>query len=203
MTEVLRTLSEIRATATKAARGAGFDWGMAEEAGLAARVLESRGLPGVRVLARLLNGRACCDRVLGTGARNGMWEMVALSDRLPFPEEAMPTGPVAAPLLLAAPLILFARERGLAFTLAWDGAMLRCTPEGVTAHGAVGAETAERVSLEPSPDGHTEPCPIDWRSRAVRLCDWDRLEHLAARTLVPETAASRARGAGPADAAAD
>ena len=203
MTEVLRTLSEIRATATKAARGAGFDWGMAEEAGLAARVLESRGLPGVRVLARLLGGSCRCDRVLGTGARNGLWEMVGLSDRLPFPEEAVPDGPVAAPLLLAAPLILFAREQDTAFTLGWDGAMLRCTPEGVIAQGAVDADVARTVSLERSLGGHARTCRTDWRSRGVPVADWERLEHLAARTLVPETAASRARGAGPADLAAD
>jgi hypothetical protein len=90
MIHVSRTLSEIRATATKAARGAGHDWGMAEEAGLATRVLESHDLPGVHVLARLLSGA-------GGAAQCGLRAMAALSDRLPFPDDAIPEGPVAGP----------------------------------------------------------------------------------------------------------
>jgi hypothetical protein len=83
MIHVSRTLSEIRATATKAARGAGHDWGMAEEAGVATRVLESHDLPGVHVLARLLSGA-------GGAAQCGLRAMAALSDRLPFPTTPSP-----------------------------------------------------------------------------------------------------------------
>ncbi len=203
VTGVSRTLSEIRATCTKAARGAGCDWGMAEEAGLAARILESHDLPGVRVLARLLSEGAGCTSCRVAGSACGLRALAALSDRLPFLDDALPCGPVRAPLLLAAPVILLAREQGAAYTLAWEGAVLRCTPEGVSAKGNVDAPRAASVSLEPAPGSPATPRAPDWRGRGVAAGDWDTLERLAARTLVPETEASRARGAGPAAAATD
>lgn len=203
VTEVSRTLSEIRATCTKAARGAGCDWGMAEEAGLAARLLESHDLPGVSVLARLLSEEAGCVSCRAAGSACGLRALAVLSDRLPFLDDALPYGPVRAPLLLAAPVILLAREQGAAYTLSWEGAVLRCTQEGVSAEGAVDAPRAASVSLEAAPGSPARPRTPDWRSRSIAESDWDMLERLAARTLVPETEASRARGAGPADAAAD
>ncbi len=201
--DVSRTLSEIRATATKAARGAGYDWGMAEEAGLAARVLESHDLPGVRVLAHLLAGSNGGERTRENGATCGLWAMAALSDRLPFPDDAIPTGTVAGPLMLAAPLILFARQHAVGFTLRWNGATLRCGPDGVDAKGAVDANAARGLVLEPSPGEIAATRKPDWRSRIVDATDWDVLDSFAARTLVPETAASRAMGAGPAHTSPD
>jgi hypothetical protein len=203
VTEVSRTLSEIRATCTKAARGAGCDWGMAEEAGLAARLLESHDLPGVRVLSRLLSVGTGCASCRKASSACGLQALAALSDRLPFLDDALPDGPVRAPLLLAAPVILLAREQGAAYTLSWEGAVLRCTQEGVSAEGAVDAPLAAFVSLEAAPGSLGRPRAPDWRSRSIAESDWDMLERLAAKTLVPETEASRARGAGPADAAAD
>lgn len=203
MREVLRTLSEIRATATKATRGAGYDWGTAEEAGVAVRILESHGLPGVSVLAHVLSCSPGCESKLGEGGQNGLRAMVSLSDRLPFPEEAIPAGPVTGPLMLAAPLIPFAREQAVAFTLRWDGAVLHCTPGGILAKGDLRAEVAAGVTLDSAPVSLIAQRGPDWRSRLVAAADWNCLDSLAARTLVPETAASRARGAGPADAVAD
>ncbi|MGC1487905.1 MAG: DUF3726 domain-containing protein, partial [Albidovulum sp.] len=46
--------SEIEALGIKAARGAGYDWGMAEEAGMAARWLAHEGLPGPELLLACL-----------------------------------------------------------------------------------------------------------------------------------------------------
>ncbi len=48
------SLNEIDAMARKAARGAGYAWGLAEEAGRAVRWLEARGLPGLAALLRHL-----------------------------------------------------------------------------------------------------------------------------------------------------
>jgi hypothetical protein len=203
MTEHLRTLAEIRATATKGVRGAGCDWGMAEEAGLATRVLESHGLPGVHVLARLLRRAPDCSTRKARSAQCGICAMAALSDRLPFPDDAIPEGPVAGPLLLAAPLILMAREQGVSYTLRWDGAVLRCTPGGVAAEGDVDCDVATGVTLDPAPGSPAEPVPPDWRSRPVAKGDWDVLEQFAAKTLVPETEASRAAGAGPSEVSVD
>ena len=50
------SLTEIDALAAKAARGAGYSWGMAEEAGIATRWLQAKGLPGTTLLlAHLTN----------------------------------------------------------------------------------------------------------------------------------------------------
>ena len=48
------SLSEIEGLARKAARGGGFSWGMAEEAGKAVRWLASINLPGPEALANFL-----------------------------------------------------------------------------------------------------------------------------------------------------
>jgi len=49
------SLGEIKALSVKAARGAGLDWGVAEEAGFAVEWLEMHGLDGVRALAQYLS----------------------------------------------------------------------------------------------------------------------------------------------------
>ncbi|MHC4974961.1 MAG: DUF3726 domain-containing protein [Planctomycetota bacterium] len=48
------SLNEVEAMGKRAARGAGLDWGIAEEAGKAARWLTAHGLPGPELLAQLL-----------------------------------------------------------------------------------------------------------------------------------------------------
>lgn len=56
------SLNEIETLATKAARGAGFAWGMAEEIGFAARWLAARDLDGIGALDALLATPAACRR---------------------------------------------------------------------------------------------------------------------------------------------
>ena len=51
------SLGEIAAIATKAARGSGMDWGLADEAGYAVKWLQRRQLPGVAALCRYLSWR--------------------------------------------------------------------------------------------------------------------------------------------------
>ena len=51
------SIGEIGALATKAARGNGLDWGLAEEAGYAVKWLQRRQLPGVMALCRYLSWR--------------------------------------------------------------------------------------------------------------------------------------------------
>lgn len=49
------SLGEVRSLSIKAAKGAGFSWGEAEEAGFAVEWLEARCAPGVEALARYLS----------------------------------------------------------------------------------------------------------------------------------------------------
>ncbi len=52
---MMYSLGEIEVHAKKAVRGAGFEWGFAEEAGKAVRWLEQQHLPGMKVLADYLS----------------------------------------------------------------------------------------------------------------------------------------------------
>jgi len=51
------SLGETAALATKAARGAGLAWGLADEAGFAVSWLQARGIPGLAALCRYLKWR--------------------------------------------------------------------------------------------------------------------------------------------------
>ena len=46
----MRSLSEIETTSKRASRAIGFSWGIAEEVGKSARLLELFGLPGIKNL---------------------------------------------------------------------------------------------------------------------------------------------------------
>ena len=50
----MKTLSEIDTTSKRAAKGAGFSWGIAEEVGKNMRLLELYGLPGIKNLNKYL-----------------------------------------------------------------------------------------------------------------------------------------------------
>ncbi len=69
MTRISLSRTETRARATKAARGAGLDWGLAEEAGFTAEGLAARGIDGLSLLALWLAERETsplrCPIVLG------------------------------------------------------------------------------------------------------------------------------------------
>ena len=74
--------------ATKAARGAGFDWGMADEAARATCWLAARDLPGPEALADLLDqldGKTLSDFAPVTGgaewSATGRWLAVPGRDR--------------------------------------------------------------------------------------------------------------------------
>lgn len=89
------SLGELQALATKAARGAGLSWGLAQEAGWAVRWLEARGLPGAAALAEALPdgapqipiGAALSDGALAAAPA----EMVGHPLLRPFTEDAPAT----------------------------------------------------------------------------------------------------------------
>ena len=59
---MILSLNEIEAAAGKAARGAGFSWGLAEEAAMAARWLAERGFDWLPALLDVLDG-ACAGEI--------------------------------------------------------------------------------------------------------------------------------------------
>lgn len=201
------SLNEIGTLTRKAARGAGFSWGMAEEAGRAARWLAGVGLPGPEALADLLDatdgvahgalcpldpdadiwqasGGVLCPIAAGT----------ALCDMALIMGDGRSLSAVAQPLLLV-PFVAAASDiAGRAQDLSWPsatfyfGADLRGT---VTAPSAL----ADRVRITPAVASNLPPLACQLR---YDLCPdvAARLTLLAARTYAPETEASRLGGAG-------
>lgn len=190
-----RTLSEIRATCTKAARGAGCPWGLAEEAGVAAARLQAQGLPGAETLAALFETpRNCaCSNSSGT-ALCGLKEMARFSD-LPPSEEQKINASLAAPLLFLAPMLDMSRD-GSSWQMEWPDGQVSCDGNGLNWNGdqlplVVNSLRIKRTG--PTKDSNT-PSPA---SQPVDPNAWDKLLASAAKTYVPETDQSRSAGAGP------
>jgi hypothetical protein len=203
-------LIEVEATAKKAARGAGYSWGMAEEAAKATRWLCAAGIDGVGVLAQVLTRVDGSE--LGTmapGALHGDWraeagEMcplmagAALSDSaVDWAEDGKRIEMVVAPALLLPFAALAARQLGTAVTVEWNGA--RAVTDGSAASLAVDKdsvllETAGQVSIR-SGGRLDHPLPQQHRASPAET-DWAILAKLAHRTYAPDTEESRLKGAG-------
>jgi Protein of unknown function (DUF3726) len=197
--------SEIEAVSAKAARGAGFDWGLAEEAGMAARRLCEAGMPGPEVLlAYLESERGCAPRLKGGDWRAPGHELLcplrcgaALSDfavalgaadialyRLSYPALILPFAAQAAARL----------KRD--FRIAWTDAEVVASAGRL--HSILGdaleAPQAALVTIGPA----SQAAPVSAApqpGRRISLGVWRRLEILALATTVPATGSSRA-GAG-------
>lgn len=196
-----RTLSEIASTCQKAARGAGCIWGLAEEAGTAARVLESVGLPGSECVAAILSSnRVCHCTGADSGPSCGIAASAMLSDRIrDVPSDGkMELGEVVGPILLAAPLLLAARRSGLSYLLSIDGHDLRIGCDGVEGDFSKFKphSIAKSVSVAQSVPPE-QPIAATHSSRDVSIKTWTELDRLAAKILVPESEHSRSSGAGP------
>ena len=215
----LLSLAEIEAAAMKAARGAGSSWGIAEEAGAAARWLAAHGLPGPELLLRHLEAfdrrpwtdvaPVVADRVwraAGDGALCPIAAGVALADRA-----ALDEGPgerevvlenVADPGLLLPFVALAAGALDRPLRVAWPGTAAVVGADGLafeTAENGVLDETAGRVVIEPAATAAERGRPRA-APRPVPLAVWRGLDRFAFRTYVPASEASRAgAGAGTTD----
>ena len=196
------TLGEIEALCQKAARGAGFDWGLAEEAGRAARALAAAGLPGPEVLAAALAaGPAAAPRVApgrwtGAGPLCPLRTGAALADFALLPEgpaRGLTLTPVRAPLFLLPFAALAAARWGGALRLDWGAGAGLAGAGRLRAGGLLLAPVAAvRIGAGPAP----RPAP-QATGRAVAPGARAVLEALALATTVPASAASRT-GAGAA-----
>ncbi len=218
---MLCSLNEIRALATGAARGAGLPWGVAGEAGRAARWLEARGLAGLAALEGTLerlsvpDWRRCFPVPEGAvwrgeaGEMDGLLAGMTLADRaagsLPFDAGgALVLAGVRRPLLAVPFLAGVAGVCGarLAVSVGARTPVIGIGPQsaGGSCRALEGMALAETVRIERSGGGARPPdlprldgsIPVD-RDVYARLARW------GARTHVPESAESRARGAGAGD----
>ncbi|WP_420583908.1 DUF3726 domain-containing protein [Ruegeria sp.] len=193
------SLNEVEATAKRAARGGGYSWGLAEEAGKATRWLCMQGLDGVAELALLLekglttnespNGShdgqgPRCPLLAGSGlsdSANHMTRPSAEMLNVSQPALILPFAAMAA-RRMRAPLRITART----WTAETDGHNLNIT----------GSPT------DPVSDLHVEPCDtvasaLPHHTRATPdPVHWETLNRFAHRTYAPATEESRRLGAG-------
>lgn len=206
------SLNEIEAMGKRAARGAGRDWGIAEEAGKAARWLTAGGQPGAELLAALLERTdSQSHESLAPVSLAGEWRApagplcplaagAALSDRIraALVGDGIALGPVLFPLLLA-PYAMPEPGAGRAAELSWNGVRLTISPGGgIAAEGEAGAlrtEIAGTVRCRGIEAPAAAP-PATYARHPVDPEAWRRLAALARRTYAPSTEASRRKGAG-------
>ena len=198
---MIYSLSEIDAQCKKATRGAGFEWGHAEEAGKAARWLAKHELPGASLLAAYLpqyanapeHFQGMCPIAAGAAICDNGDAIVT---------QAVYFKQLAYPLLLLPYVAMLARERSLNLVISWDGERIVCNSAGICI----------LEQSEPSTDVATDVCcEVSGNKQQVRQgqmakrtgqfiheSDWQVLAELAHHTYVPASEASRL-GAGPAD----
>ncbi len=182
------SLNEVETLSTKAARGAGFSWGQAEEIGRAARrIAVEDGGWGFAMLSLVENAQSFQPPDLARAARwrNGEADVAAGRPLCPIRTAALllddppPAGVI--------PLTIF--DVGLPI---WLDAMLRRSKMRL-AH-PVGLRTSRAdVVIERSVDIWQ---PVAGRRGAVDQQTLTALNSFAARTYVPESERSRVRGAG-------
>lgn len=174
------SLNEAETLAAKAARGAGYGWGQADDIGRAARALAAEGRNFGGALLRLLPMR---ERFAAPApARLASWRAGA-----PDVAEARALCPVlTASWLLDAGLAtpgLKLRNVGLPI---WLDALLRPAGLGAACDEALAAGEA---TLLRRPPGRQARAAVDAEV-------WRALNAYAAQTYVPESESSRRRGAG-------
>ncbi len=205
------TLAEIEVYLRKAARASGLEWGLAEEAGKAARWLAAFDLPGPEtMLAHLqsLSGKDYaafiprCDLEPWRADGGPLCPIItgaALADRSAsmLQGNELRLGKTAYPILLAATLGQAARFHRCAFTTSWSGLRLDCFGHGLSIEG-------DRDSLLLAEVDQVRCCksdattPQQVASTGAYSIDEDifkRIDALAFETYAPATEESRA-GAG-------
>lgn len=205
------TLAEAEAYLRKAARACGLDWGIAEEAGKAARWLAAFDLPGPELmLAHLENLRGQDYKAWIPDCAVDPWLApggvicpviggAALADRSAqmLDGRVFSLGPTAYPLLLAATVGQAARCHRAVFTTAWAGVRVSCHEVGMTIAGNrddLLRAAADAVSC--CRDDLAEPGQLpSTLAYAIDAASFARIDALAFETYAPATEESRA-GAG-------
>lgn len=201
------SLNEVEALAKKATRGAGYPWGLAEEAGKAVRWLCAADIDGCAALAGLMSesdGMSLPDRTprpgtVWTSPGNRLCPLlagVALSDFADsLAEHEIRLENVARPILLAPFAALSAQCLKAPVALEWDDARVATDGASLAVAGDIGAASASVVVKIGSRPERGEAQPA--RSRAAPGTETlETLNRLSHRTYAPATEASRLSGAG-------
>ncbi|MCE8510186.1 DUF3726 domain-containing protein [Ruegeria pomeroyi] len=200
------SLNEIEATAKRATRGAGYPWGLAEEAAKATRWLAAHDIDACAELAALLtrvDGVPFADLSPDTGGMT--WAApggtlcplaagAALSDRAAELSDAgFRLEQVARPALLVPFAALIAQQIGRPVSLRWGGGCAVTDGKALDLSGA----TPDLAPLVEVTLGGQIDAATPMRSRAQPAPEtWATLNRFAHRTYAPATEESRLKGAG-------
>lgn len=206
------SLNEIEVMSKRAARGAGYHWGHAEEAGKAARWLAQCDLPGPELLAQLLtlnDGKRYSDIApqLTTGSwRAGNGDLCPLLAGAILCDHAAELAggqvfeleAVAYPLLLAPYAAAALGLTASTTVLSWDDMILHICPHAIAIDGERDQLTTPSTRLVTCRSSKTKDIAASHAkcAQTVDTDDWIVLRNLAQRTLAPATDASRLAGAG-------
>nr|WP_281496033.1 DUF3726 domain-containing protein [Marivita sp. S6314] len=199
-------MNEIDATAKKAARGAGYSWGVAEDTGKALRFLCQNGLDGCGALAAFLVATDGIDKSQLAPERDGdMWRAqgsrlcpitlgITAADRAyQIDDTPFQAADTRYPVLILPFAALVARSLGRCVVVDCDTSRMATDGRLVSVSRSV-PETAASVTLSCG-DRLGQPNPQF--SRAVpKDTDWATLNAFAHRTYAPATEESRLKGAG-------
>ncbi|MEM7122456.1 MAG: DUF3726 domain-containing protein [Pseudomonadota bacterium] len=206
------SFNEIESMGKRAARGAGLSWGLAEEAGKAARWLTEHGEPGADLLAKRLGD---IDRLayadLAPVDQDGVWRaprgqlcpLIAgpmLSDQAAAitAGDELVLGAIADPVFLAPYAAAIAKQTGKAIVLRWEGAVLTVTADGLAFEGRRDQRDVAVAETVTCALAATTPMvsPACIQRQPVDAEAWRRLDAFAQRTFAPATEESRLAGAG-------
>jgi len=213
MTEL--SIGELDSLVFKAYRGAGFSWGLSQEAGRAAAWMAIRGLPAARCFAELLqqtdgvehsqltpelvdgdwsntndpDSPTSCPVITGTMLSDFGWsyggELILYS--------------VYSPLIILPFVSNCAKSAGVALGVKGGGSSITLMADGHLASGLSDRdfETADKITISESKNVAARANPVApiVRRAAVSDVELARLEALAHRTYVPASEQSRG-GAG-------
>jgi hypothetical protein len=215
-----QTLVEIEGYFRKVARATGLHWGLAEEAGKAARWLAAFNLPGPELMLNHLQSIEGKDYqqykpVIGSDAISDLWQAIdetlcpiitgaALADRatLLLNGHTINLGSVAYPILLAATIGQASRCHNMIITTSWADVKLSCYGNGIRIEGNrddLWRDNIGAVSCQQTFGTLPEQMPSTL-AYAIDSEVWRVVDELAFRTYAPATELSRAgAGAGLSD----
>ena len=200
------SLNEVEATAKRAARGAGYPWGLAEEAAKATRFLCAHDIDGCAALAALLTNIDNTDlahhapKIEGNGwrATSGslcpLFAGAAISDHAELlRRHEIRFHNVISPTLLIPFAAMAAIELETPVSIEWGSALSVTDGNKVSMFGDL-SDLADLLTLRLA--GELDQ-PNTSKTRATPLAaSWTSLNNFAYRTYAPASEESRAKGAG-------
>lgn len=194
------SLNEVQATAKKAARGAGYSWGLAEDAARNTRWLCAHGFDGCGALAEWLPHAhlvtAIPERQGAVWTTNGLCCPIMLGAALSDFAEDLRSGPievraVRSPMLVLPAFAQIASMVSSPVTATWETGRVTIA-DGIKFEGTFAQDSVDlTLSL-----GGTAPLTPTTTRATPDPSVWATLTQFAHRTYAPATEASRLLGAG-------